>query len=810
MSRAQPVNRCSTWAVQPCDALRVPGALSARGLALKPSSYSADSSLEWRLVIGQAHGPGLAAMRDSGDGEALACMLESALLTQWDLAAATEGMGRLQHKPGSANFAIAIRLQGAHNHAANGLLSQLRTAGHLHVSFPSGTVCIPAVDHGSASSLRAVRVLVRGLDPLAHREGVTATLLRCAGYVPSAADVPAADHVRVVSEAAGAPKLGGVADITTVVAYVIPPEGDPLLRKLPVSFVDYADNITHVLVHGDRHPSCTAPRREAPPSAPAAPPAPAPTSLELSPVAAARSSFLARAPAAAPVVQSSSCDAFLVRGPAAFVRGPAVPPLAAPPAQASAGCSLRPVPGALGPSAASAPPGSQACGVHDGPLAASVPSAARDAPAMLPLVAHGLPDTLMEEPSGSVATSPAALPPASFGPAATPTPLGTSACRPPAGPSAVSVTRVPVAAPASLPMHAAPSLLTDTVMEDPVEPVVQPPAPPAPPMGTMLEYRARFVRGPVAASAGDSAPPEQLLRDTHMVDAPEPCAGELDVVLLPGPPAAVFGPGVAAHAAACDEVLYPISNGAAHRAADPPAPDDSDDEPSPLAPRAPPDRPCPADFGDGKGYSLGAPAARQAGRFASGPAAMQGLEDVVGRPIVPAHHVPVLGEDGSAAILPLHQLASRPSALAKFRSKDRSGIGADPLYGSWVVVPVIARALAATCPAYFESPKALTPMQCAVAVAQSARAWWFKHRDCTELDDEMVRRVDAYARSISGEVRGPRPALGQARARAQRPAAHLCAEPPASSSHPALLPRGSRETRTSARSAQRGSGGAAP
>ena len=206
-------------------------------------------------------------------------------------------MARLQHKPGMSNFAVAIRLKDVSHPTANGLLHQLRTTRHLHVTLPSGVVCVPAVDHGASTGLRAVRVLVLGLDPLAHREGIIPALLRCAGY--NVTDIPGPGCVHVASEQAGSPRVGGVADITTVVSYVVPPQDDPFLHRLPVSFVDYADNVTHVLVHGDplapapglRNPGSparqyTAPVHQPAPSppppgcsAPPPPPAPHPTTM---------------------------------------------------------------------------------------------------------------------------------------------------------------------------------------------------------------------------------------------------------------------------------------------------------------------------------------------------------------------------------------------------------------------------------------------------------------------------------------------------------------------------------------------------
>ena len=121
----------------------------------------------------------------------------------------------------------------------------------VSVALPSGQrVTVPAYDYGAARSVRAKRVLVRSLDPLYCMEGIMPVLLAAAGYNTQHPHAPA-DYVCVLSEQAGTPQIGGLADMSTVVAYVIPPPDDPLLLRLPAKFVDYADKTTIFFFFGE-------------------------------------------------------------------------------------------------------------------------------------------------------------------------------------------------------------------------------------------------------------------------------------------------------------------------------------------------------------------------------------------------------------------------------------------------------------------------------------------------------------------------------------------------------------------------------
>ena len=699
-----PGQRLHSWAWQPCDALRS-GGLSDRGLGLLPTSYTSSVSCDWKLVIGQAHGPGIPLRNTLQEAEAFAAALEAALLAQWSLADATDGLARLQHKPGSPNFALAIRLKGSEHPAANGLLQQLRTARHLHVSMPMGVVCVPAVDHGASDSLQSVRLLVLGLDPLAHREGITGMLLRCAGYTVSMSPGPGC--VRVVSEQAGAPRLGGKADITTVVSFVIPPPDDPYLHRLPPSFVDNTDNITHVLVHGD----------------PLAPP------------------HGARAPAREPHPQAAS-PPYLWPNASPPTGSGSCPPGSDPTAPAM----LRPV---------------------QGP--AVNPTATMRAALALPPQA---PPMLACDPIAPASTAPAA-PHAAFlvvGPAAL-APHSASVASPPAHAR-------PLCAPPPPPSPVCRSL--DVAAASSCQ---------TPPLQTALEFHGRFVR-PAASVAAQPTPPlelvaqltaaddmdedrlsvdsgrlsvdvdrlsvdeDRLLVDEDMPDGPPGVAD--DALLLPLPPLA---PPTAPAGGDPAVNPFPVSDGSAHRDEGTGCSSGSEDADTPDPPPGKGSRPHPADFGDGRGYSLGRPAALQAARFAAGPSAMSGMEDNTGRAIVPPHHAPVLSPQGDTAFVPVHQLASMPSAQAKSNSRDRSGIGASPDWDSWEVKAAVTRFIASTYGDHLQPPGMPSALDCALAVLNRSKAWWSHRRAQMVVDAAMARRIDDYMRSLTGIVRGPRPVL---------------------------------------------------
>ena len=708
MRPPMPSFRYSTWAQQPSAVMRAPGTLSSTGLGLVPTSYASTASSDWKLLIGQAHGPGLPTVNSMQEAEALASTLEATLMTQWNLPAATEGMSRLQHKPGMPNYAVAIRLKGSHCPAANGLMRQLCTAHNLHVSLPTGMVCVPAVDYGASSSLQAVRILVLGLDPLAHRAGITAALIQCAGYEVS--EAPGPGRVRVVSEQAGAPRLGGVADITTVVAYIIPPPDDPLLHRLPVSFVDNHDNVTHVLVYGDTLSPPPDPRAHGyPQPSPAPPPPPRPAYH-------APHTQPPPPPLTAPAIPSST--------PTTSSNAPTCPSPPAPPQ----------VPAAIQPVAIMSPT-----------------SAMRHS-----IINHTEPAMSVHAPLLATAAAPAA-PLHDFN----------------------------VIGPVALPTEASSAL----ARTQPPELIRRPTAEhgnPAAPLQVVLEYQARFTRastndpesgaqveqGPapfegmdVEAEAAKEDAAEVAEEDMTMSEAQQ--ATDTDIFCLPLPPPP---PPVACTTGADDDppgALYPVSDGSAHREM---APEEVRDE-DPHG-HAPASRPHPADFGDGSGYSLGRPAALQAGMLASGPAAMQDVEDASGNPVIPPNHLPVLSPHGDTQFVPVHQLAIQPPAEAKLRPRDRSGIGASPEYATWAIKAAMTQFIAAMYGPQLEMSGMPTAMECAMAVLQRGRHWWSLRREQTEVDKDMTRRIDEYMRSVSGETRGPRPVLLHAKASTAPEKAH--------------------------------------
>ena len=143
---------------------------------------------------------------------------------------------------------------------------------------------------------------------------------------------------------------------------------------------------------------------------------------------------------------------------------------------------------------------------------------------------------------------------------------------------------------------------------------------------------------------------------------------------------------------------------------------------------------------------------------------MQDLQDAAGNPVRPTNHAPVLSQDDGVAFVPVNQLASRPSSLAKYGSSDRAGVGASPGYDTWEITGAMTRFISDTYGPQLAQAGMPSALDCSMAVLNRGRAWWSRRRAQAQLDAEAVRRVDEYMRCIMGDVRGPRPALLAARA----------------------------------------------
>ncbi len=729
-----PTDRARTWCVEPRDALADGDALGARPLGLMPSVSSSASSTCWRLDIGQAHSASPLPVAGSPESEQMAEEVIDAVVEQWQLSASAEGIGRLQHKAGSPNFAVVLQLKGPDCAAANGLLKELTTSKALHVRLPSGVhVTIPATDYGATRSLGAVRILMQHVDPLAVRPGITAAVLGCAGY-----DVTGkgATSVRVLSEQAGAPRHGGLADITTVVAFVIPPADDPHLLRLPPAFVDYADNTTCVLLSNDRPPP-RHPRRDpfgSSPRQPAAPPSSTHSAILLpagsplsrdSAVSAARQAFhatrtagaatLATAPSAARHAASAGSPK-----PVQYVHG-------APPAVIPASSSLpaRSLPGS--PEVVEVPD-PVACKPHPAPMdVESDEVVAAVMPESLPFVEPCLASSSLPE----LAT----------------TTRGRSRNRAPRSHRSRDRSR---SSGRTLPQPLHPP--SNSAREPASVDSALAARPPSPHLAVSLAYRSRFVPAsePIRLNASTPTPMSEPESSDSGDEEMGSLGGDPCLPLPPEAPTLHTGASPASN-------LYPVSNG-------------KDTHPGNVGSgsylatdtggsHVPPTRPAAADFGNGYGYSLGGSAARQARMLASGPAPMQEVQDSRGAVVVPEHHKAVLDASGACAIVPEHQLASAPPITAKRSPHDRRGIGATPEYDSWLVRDVIVTFIANTYTDGLSKAGAPSALECALTVLRNHATYWRNRSSHTSLDSDMRSRVDGHMRFVLGEVRGPRPVL---------------------------------------------------
>lgn len=183
--------------------------------------------------------------RDLPAALAAALSAEGAVLTAPAPAAAAPGLVRFAVPGGSP--------------AAQALGQQLDSgSGTLSVSVPGNTAHVP-VRRASRGALppRCVRVVIDHLPtaPLLAVEGLTAVVLRCAGYVvgdPQSAR-PQPGAALVLCERAG--RVKGQArecNPSVVVAEVLPPEGDDWLGRLPLGFCLGGDwGWVRTLVHND-------------------------------------------------------------------------------------------------------------------------------------------------------------------------------------------------------------------------------------------------------------------------------------------------------------------------------------------------------------------------------------------------------------------------------------------------------------------------------------------------------------------------------------------------------------------------------
>ena len=164
--------------------------------------------------------------------------LQAALVSALEAQGAVPAADRRPAAPGPLRFAVPSGSPAAQ------ALGQLLDSGSgaLSISVPGNTAHVP-VRRASRGALppRCLRVVIAHLPttPLFAIEGVTAEVLRCAGY---GVGDPLSPHPRpgealVLCERAGRVKgQAGECNPSVVVAEVLPPAGDDWLERLPLGF----------------------------------------------------------------------------------------------------------------------------------------------------------------------------------------------------------------------------------------------------------------------------------------------------------------------------------------------------------------------------------------------------------------------------------------------------------------------------------------------------------------------------------------------------------------------------------------------
>ena len=802
-------DRATQWVLPPHQKLA--SDLSDRALGRMPHVFGhAPKSMLWCLAIGQAHATGGLPPHGSSARSEVAFALVHAIAEQLDLSEVAVGVSLSGTNAAVPEFHITMQLRDASCAAANGLLHALCMHKAVSVALPSGQrVTVPAYDYGAARSVRAKRVLVRSLDPLYCMEGIMPVLLAAAGYNTQHPHAPA-DYVCVLSEQAGTPQIGGLADMSTVVAYVIPPPDDPLLLRLPAKFVDYADKTTMVLVQGDRPDmrAAAVPTASQAPSSVPAPLRPGPLSPDLPPLhavpsttAAARTAFHASTPVfqqrpasvanAASHAPSPAAAPSATLDPVAEVGGGEHVHAACSAAAASSACHVSsmlpgasyshpwlPMPPLVVPTSGS--PYAAARPHHAG----SFPQAVARAQMLQPHQHHLPPLEVHAQHQPEQAQQPPLKPPQQQPQQQQlqqqqqqqqqqqpwqqqqqqrhqqpPQQQQPQQQQQPASPLALPSLMHHQEPAHSRQQQAATASLSSLHQQlPPFHPMTCPlhAGVPAPPLAVAVAYQGTFIRASDAmcidvASAEDAGSAE----DTTSPAAVDTCMDE-----AAARPAPLVSHPASLHA-------YPVSDGRSSH------PDGVGSEPydvdESVAASTPASHAVGADFGGGQGYSLGMSAKRQAKQLAVGPAPMSDMRDSAGAPVVPAHHTLEMDGDGQPMVVPVHQLASNIAPTAKHSPQDRRGIGAAPESASWSVRDPMLKLIGRSYARELAKPGAPSPAACVLAIFQRSVQFWRTRRAAEQLDMEMTRRIDEYMRSALGSVRGPSVALAAARQSAAAP-----------------------------------------
>jgi len=135
-----------------------------------------------------------------------------------------------------------------------GHLRDLLQSKVLCVPFRSGSMEVPVLPAAPPAPPQAIKVLITGCNPYCARVGFTDAVLIAAGYSKSTSAEPVRVHedTFVVSEHLGdaswtlGPTNCGNSD--AIVAWVLPPTHDLMLRHLPHCFMDADGKVVHIKV----------------------------------------------------------------------------------------------------------------------------------------------------------------------------------------------------------------------------------------------------------------------------------------------------------------------------------------------------------------------------------------------------------------------------------------------------------------------------------------------------------------------------------------------------------------------------------
>jgi len=254
-------------AAGPDSSLRALHMADADMLSVKAACTSAAEKPHLLFAIGRAW----PAVRSSGasstprspaagrGGDAREAFEEAAMSTlqlQYGVGSDTEACTSFHRRgtSGSASFAVYV-VFNCSTAIGRSHLRDLLQRKVLSVPFLSGSVDVPVLPATPPAPPQAIKVLITGCNPYCARVGFMDALLYAAGYSTSASAelVRVNEDTHVVSEHLGDAswKLGptNCGNSDAIVAWVLPPSNDLMLKHLPHCFMDADGKVVHIKVY---------------------------------------------------------------------------------------------------------------------------------------------------------------------------------------------------------------------------------------------------------------------------------------------------------------------------------------------------------------------------------------------------------------------------------------------------------------------------------------------------------------------------------------------------------------------------------